>query len=187
MACKSLTKYSKDCNKGVTAGVAKLWLITHSDLSNITGTLDKYLVDATGNLITEVGVTTNKFVSIGIIKNTVGVIENFTKTAETNSFQIDTELNLVISNISIESRTFVSNLADAGEVVALVQLRQKDSLGNHKFIILGLDGYLELSTVVGGTGVNGTDLSGYTITLTGMENEFIRLVDHLIVPTIIEE
>ncbi|MEJ5092653.1 hypothetical protein GEO21_21660 [Sphingobacterium faecium] len=179
MACKSLTKYSKDC-KGVTGGVAKLWLISYSDLTNITGSLDKYTVDETGNLIDEIGVTTKKFVSIGLIKNTVGVNENYTKTAETNSFEITTELSLVISNISIESRTFVSNLADAGEVSALVQLR------SGKFIALGLNGYLEVSTVASGTGVAGADLNGYTITLTGMENDFIRLVDPVIVPTIIE-
>lgn len=178
MACKSLTKYSKDC-KGVTGGVAKLWLISYSDLTNITGSLDKYTVDETGNLIDEIGVTTKIRIN-RIDKNTVGVNENYTKTAETNSFEITTELSLVISNISIESRTFVSNLADAGEVSALVQLR------SGKFIALGLNGYLEVSTVASGTGVAGADLNGYTITLTGMENDFIRLVDPVIVPTIIE-
>lgn len=181
MAClKSLTKYNKEC-KAVSGGVSKLWMISNSDLDLVSGSLQSYSVDATGSTIDEIALKTGKkFVAVGLIKNSVGVTENYAKTAETNSFEITTQLDLVISNISADSRKFVSDLIDAGEVSALIQLK------SGKFIALGLDGYTEVSAIAGGTGKTGTELNGYTVTITGIENELIRLVDPLIVPTIIE-
>lgn len=181
MSClKTLTKYTRDC-KGTSGGVSKLFMISNSDLGVIAGTLSPYSVDATGNLIDEISVAAGKkFVPVGLLKNTVGLVENFAKTAETNAFEITTELTLVIGNISTESRTFVQNLIEAGEVSAIIQLR------SGRFIAVGLDGYTEVSAIAGGTGTAGADLNGYTITISGVENELVRLVDPTIVPALVE-
>lgn len=181
MSClRSLTKYKRDC-KGVTGGVQKLWMVSYSDLAKVSGSLLNYAVDSTGNMVNEIGLAVSKkFVEVGLLKNTVGVTENLTKTSETNAIEISTELTLVIANISVESRTFVTNLVEAGEVAAIIQLR------SGKFIAIGLDGYTEVSAVAGGSGVAGADLNGYTITISGTENELMKLVDPLIITTIVE-
>ncbi|WP_313235738.1 hypothetical protein [Sphingobacterium multivorum] len=180
MCLKSLTKYKKEC-KAVTGGVSKLWMISNSDLALVAGSLQSYSVDETGQVIDEIAlVSGKKFVSVGLIKNSLGVTENYAKTAETNSFEITTQLDLVISNITAESRKFVSDLIEAGEISAIVQLK------SGKFIAIGLDGFTEVSAVAGGSGKVGTELNGYTVTITGIENELIRLVDPLIIPTIVE-
>lgn len=181
MAClKSLTKYDKKCSK-VKGGASHLWLVSHSDLKNITGSLLPYEVDETGNLITEISLAASKlFVSVGTINNTLGITEEYTSTLETNSYDITTTLNLTISGISVESRTFVTNLIEAGDVAALIRLR------SGRFVAIGLDGYMSVSTISGSTGVLGGDLNGYTISLVSAEDTLMRLVDPVIVPTITE-
>lgn len=180
MCLKSLTKYNKEC-KPVQAGVKKLWLIANSDLSNVTGSLSPYALDATGNLISEIGlVDTKKFVSVGIIKNSVGLVENWSKTVETNSFENPTQLDLVISNYSVDSRKFVNDLIEAGDISAIIQMK------SDKFVAIGLDGFTEVTAIAGGTGKTGTELNGYTITIAGYEQGLIRLVDPTIIPTITE-
>lgn len=181
MSClKTLTKYTKDC-KGATAGVQKLWMISNSDLGTVVGKLQAYDVDATGQMIDEIALASGKkFVNVGLLKNTVGVVENFAKTQETNAYEITTELTLVVAGISTNSRKFVTDLIDAGEVSAIIQLK------SGKFIALGLDGYTEVTAVAGGSGVAGADLNGYTITISGVETELLKLVDPAIIPTIVE-
>src|SRR5690606_3360648 len=158
MAClKTLTKYNKEC-KGVAGGVSKLWMVSYSDLATVADALTTYSVDPTGNMISTIALkSTKKFVPVGVIKNSVGVVENFAKTPETNSFEITTELNLVISSISADSRKFVTDLIDAGEVACIIQLR------SGKFIALGLDGFTEVTAIAGGSGTAGADLNGYTV------------------------
>lgn len=180
MCLKSLTKYNKEC-KAVSGGVSKLWLIANSDLANVEGTLSTYSVDATGSTIDEIGlVATKKFVSVGIIKNSVGLVENWSKTVESNSFENATQLDLVISNTTADSRKFVSDLLEAGDISAIIQYKTK------KFVAIGLDGFTEVTAVTGGSGKVGTELNGYTITISGIEQDLIRLVDPLIIPTITE-
>lgn len=183
MACESLIAYSKECASSA-GGVQRLWLLAYKDLGTIPGSILPYEVGPSGNII-DVAFNDGavaKFVPIGIIKNTVGITETLTKTVETGTSEITTELTLVISQITTASRAFAQSLAD-GEVVALLQLRS----GN--FIIAGLDGGLEASTIVGGSGTAGGDLNGYTITLAGIENQLLRLVDDTIIPdlTILDE
>ncbi|WP_099369868.1 hypothetical protein [Sphingobacterium sp. 1.A.5] len=180
MAClKSLTSYSKGCKK-VSGGVSKLWMIAYSDLQYLTGTVSNFKVDATGNMVSEIGLKTGKkFVEVGLIKNTFGVVENYASTPEANSFELTTEITLVVSDISIDSRTFVNNLLEASEVACIIQLR------SGKYIAVGLSGYNEVSAIAGGTGVAGADLNGYTITISGLDNELIRLVDPTILTTVL--
>lgn len=174
MACESLIAYSKECASSA-GGVQRLWLLAYKDLGTVENSILPYEVGVSGE-ITDIAFSGDeRFVSIGIIKNTVGITETFTKTVETGTSEITTELTLVISQITNASRAFAQSLAD-GEIVALIQLRS----GN--FIIAGLDGGLEASTIVGGSGTAGADLNGYTVTLSGIENELLRLVDAQIIP-----
>lgn len=173
MACESLIAYSRECGSKA-GGVQRLWLLAYKDLGLIENTNSPYTVGVSGE-ITDVAFNGDaRFVNVGIIKNTVGISETLTRTVETGTSEITTELTLVISQITNASRTFAQSLAD-GEIVALIQLRS----GN--YIIAGLDGGLEVSTIVGGSGTAGADLNGYTITLSGVENELLRLVDSNIV------
>ena len=180
MACKSITAYiNGSCGK-VQGGSSELYLVAYNDLTNITGTLKKYSVDLTSNMIDEFGITSPaKFVKVGVLKNTLGFTEDYASNADTNLYEINTTVNLTINNISAESRQFVQDLADAGEVVAILKLR------SGRYIALGVDGYLELSAVQGASGVARTDLNGYTITLSGQEESFAKLVDPTIITTII--
>lgn len=173
MACESLIAYSKECGS-IAGGVQRLWLLAYKDLGLIEASNLPYEVGVSGE-ITDVAFNGDpRFVNVGIIKNTVGISETLTRTVETGTSEITTELTLVISQITTSSRQFAQSLA-GGEIVALIQLRS----GN--YIIAGLDGGLEVSTIAGGSGTAGADLNGYTITLAGVENELLRLVDPLIV------
>ena len=177
MACESLIAYSKEC-KSTAGGVQRLYLLSYKDLGLIEDSNLPYTSGVT-DMITEVAFDNDaRFVNVGTIKNTVGITETLTKTPETGTSEVATELTLVISNITSSSRNFAQSLAE-GEVVALIQLRS----GN--YLIAGLDGGLETSTIAGGSGTAGADLNGYTITLSGVENQLLRLVDSAIVPELI--
>lgn len=177
MACESLIAYSKDCGS-TSAGVQRLWLLAYKDLGVIEGTAEPYEVGVSDEITDIAFNDTERFVNVGIIRNTVGISETFTKTIETGTSEITTELTLVISKITNSSRSFVKSLAD-GEVVALLQLRS----GN--YIVAGLDGGLEVTTIEGGSGTEGGDLNGYTITFEGVENELLRIVDDALIPDLI--
>lgn len=178
MACESLIAYSKECSKGISGGVAKLWLLAYKDLGVIEGTNSAYELGITGD-VTQIAFNSDdvRFVPVGLLRNTVGLTETFTKTPETGSFEITTELPLTISNITSASRAFVDSLM-GGEIVALIKMK------SGRYIITGLDGYLEVTSVVGSTGIAGADLNGYTITLSGVETDLARVVDELIIPEI---
>ena len=178
MACESLIAYSKECGS-ISGGVQRLWLLAYKDLGLIENTNSPYTVGVSRE-ITDIAFNgdTARFVNVGIIRNTVGISETLTKTVETGTSEITTELTLVLSRVTNTSRAFAQSLAD-GEVVALIQLR------SGAYIIAGLDGGLEVSTIVGGSGTAGADLNGYTITLAGVENELLRLVDSNIIMDLI--
>lgn len=173
MACESLIAYTKECTSKA-GGVQRLWLLAYKDLGLIENTNIPYEVGVSGEITDVAFLGAERFVSVGIIRNTVGISETLTRTIETGTSEITTELTLVISQITNSSRNFAQSLV-GGEVVALLQLRS----GN--YIIAGLDGGLEVSTIVGGSGTAGADLNGYTITLAGVENELLRLVDENII------
>lgn len=173
MACESLIAYSKECSSKA-GGVQRLWLLAYKDLGLIENTNAPYTVGVSGEISDVAFNGDERFVNVGIIKNTVGLSETLTKTVETGTSEITTELTLVISQISNASRAFAQSLAD-GEIVALIQLR------SGKYLITGLDGGLEVSTIVGGSGTAGADLNGYTITMAGVENELSRLVSDAII------
>ncbi|WP_166334644.1 hypothetical protein [Sphingobacterium chungjuense] len=181
MAClKSITKYSKQCAKQ-QGGASELWLISYSDLKNVDGSLEKYSTDSTGNVIDEIGLATGKkYVSVGLIKNTLGITEEYASTPETNSFTITSTLNLYVSGITPDGRNFISELVEAGAVSALVKLK------SGRFVALGLTGMMDVSAISGTSGVNSGDGAGYTITLTSDENHFLHLVDPTIITGLIE-
>ena len=179
MACESLIAYSKECGS-ISGGVQRLWLLAYKDLGVVEGSNLPYEVGASDE-ITDIAFNDEaRFVPVGTIRNTVGISETFTKTVETGTSEITTELSLVISQITNSSRSFVKSLAD-GELVALIQLR------SGAYIIAGLDGGLEATTIEGGSGTEGGDLNGYTITFEGVENELLRLVDESLITDLIEQ
>jgi len=173
MACKSLISYSRECESAISAGVGKLYLISYHDLDKVVGST--YAVE--GGLISKINVAKAKnFVEVGLLRDTVGITETLAKTPTTGTQEITTQLTLVISNITLESRTFVDTLLNAGEVAAVIELK------SGRFIAVGLDGYFEVTGLTGGSGVTGQELNGYNITLTGVESKLMQLVDPVIVP-----
>ncbi|GGE28277.1 hypothetical protein [Sphingobacterium cellulitidis] len=180
MACKSLTKYTKNCKK-VQGGTSELYLIAYSDLTNVEGTLKKYSVDEVSNMVDTISTSsTKKFVKVGTVNNSLAVSEDYSSNIENNSFEINSTITFNISDISAESRLFVQDLADADEVCAIVKLR------SGRYVAVGLDGYLSLSAVAGASGVNRGDFNGYSITLSGQEESFSKLVDPTIIASIVE-
>lgn len=167
MACESIISYTKDCNSK-PGGVKNLWLLNYTDLTS-------YTTGTSGDVTALVLAADAEFKKVGLIKNTSGLTQTFTKTIETGTAEIATEFVFVITKISSTSRNFLDKLMNAGEVVAIAELRSGVK------VIFGLTGGIELTSLVYGSGTAAADLNGATVTLTGSEDELARILDATVV------
>lgn len=174
MACTSLTALPRACGtEGIVAGLEKAYMISFSELT--PGSDGNVYTTAVNGMLSAITVATGKmFVEIGLLKSTAGLNEALTKNAQNGTAFFTQTFTLVLSDITVDNKTFVESVLNQ-PVGLLIRTRT----GN--YFAAGLNGQLELATLTGGTGIAEGDLTGYTLTFTGIDTKLIPQVD----PTII--
>lgn len=171
MACNPILTYSTACNKATVAGVSQLYLIGYNDLAPISGSTEVYslAINEMVDVINLSGAT--KFVKVGILPKAVAIKNGYTFDQSKGIAEYSEELTLPVTNVSTESRKLMKSVASQ-PVVAIVKF------SSGVYVALGLNGQMNV-TASEGT-VTGSD-NGYSITFTGIADDFSPIVD----PTII--
>jgi hypothetical protein len=178
MACNSIAALPRECTQGVLGGVQSFWIIAHKDLEAISGT-DVYTVDTDG-FVDEIGLASGKtYVTVGLLKSTAGATTEMTKNDQTGVNFFTNTMTLVLSDITKENLDFIKTVRN--QPVSILMKTRTD-----KYVVYGLNGQLEISAMTGGTGVQEPDLSGFSLTFSGIERQPAILVQPALVPTIID-
>jgi len=181
MACNSVTAYSKNCGRGISGGVSKLWVIGYGDLNYISGTTETYALASGTTVVSQVGVASGKtFMSCGILKESVSFKGTAKRDSSTGAFENSTETTVVISSISEASKTYIDGLMQQ-PVAILIKLR------SGVYIVTGLNGFTELTDISEESGTKNSDMNGYQLKFTGVEEGFTKTIDPTYVGSIVDK
>ena len=182
MSCTSVTAYTKQCGRGISGGVAKLWIIGYGDLvAPVSGSTDTFAVASGTTVVSQIGIASGKtFVSVGTLKESVSFKGTVKKDSSTGAFENSTETTIVISSISEIGKQFVDGLMQQ-PVAILIKLR------SGTYIVSGLNGFTELTDVTEDTGTKNSDMNGYQLKLTGVEDGFTKTIDPTYVGSIVDK
>lgn len=178
MACASLTALPRACGtEGIVAGLEKLYMISFSDLT--IGDDGKTYTIAENGMVSDISVTVAKlFTEVGLLKSTAGLNEALTKNAQNGTAFFTQTFTLVLSDLTVENKKFVESVLNQ-PVAILIRTR------TGKYFTTGLNGQFELATLEGGTGIAEGDLTGYTLTFTGIDTKLVPQVDPTIVASLL--
>lgn len=180
MACTSIANLALTCErKGVIAGVSKVYGLSFKDVYDNPVFNDGLVYTMSpGGYVDGIYMVDGKvFREIGALRNTISVEEILTKTPEIGGGFITQTLRLSISGMSAETTTWLNNIIQQ-YVIIIIETR------TGYFFALGLNGYLELTGLQGGTGTTEGDLIGYNLTFTATSLVSILPVDPTLIPII---
>ena len=179
MACNSLVALPRSCQEGVMGGIQNsIYMIAYKDLTLISGGSDVYTINPTTNTVSEIGVTTTKFVNIDLLKSTSGLEEKLTKDLQKGTNFFSQTFKLVLGDITPSNVTFLQSVINQP-----VSIIYKTRTGN--YFVVGLNGQFELKTATGGTGIGESDMNGYTLEFEGIGSTVAPLLDSSILPDIV--
>jgi hypothetical protein len=179
--CSSINALLKQCApEGVVAGLEAFYIISYADLAPASGTAGSpTYATATNGLVSDIGLKdTKKFVEIALIRSTSGIEEEGKIDLPTNSQWFEQKATLVLSDLTVENRAFVMSVLSQ-PVAILTRTR------TGKYIVAGLNGLFQLSSVKTGTGLKEGDLTGYTLEFSGIDTKPVMQVDPTIVSGLI--
>jgi len=181
MACSSVQAYTKQCGRGISGGIAKLWVVGYGDLNIISGSTEVYAVASGTTVVNEVNLALGKtFVSVGLLKESISFKGTGKRDTSTGAFSNETETTIVISSISEAAKQFIDGLL-MQPVALLIKLRS----GN--YIVSGLNGFTELTDVSEDSGTKNSDMNGYQIKLSGVEEGLTKTIDQTYVASIVDK
>ena len=179
--CTSLTALTRECGtEGIMGGILKMYIMAYADFKSIGAAGSPIYTETTGTVSALGIVTAKKFVEIGLLKSTAGIVETLTKNAQNGTAFYTQDFSLVLSNVSAENRAFVKSVLNQ-PVSIIVKGR------NNKDYIIGLNGLLELDSLSGGTGVAEGDLNGYTLGFKGLDSDLVKFIDPALYATILTD
>lgn len=112
-----------------------------------------------------------KFIPTMMSSNLTGTIST---NLQNNSVQVEDKVSMTFAGLTAANRNTINTLID-GTLIAVI----RDF--NGELVIAGEFNGLQLSEGTYGTGTAGTDLSGYTLTLSGFAYGAPRLIDQVYV------
>jgi hypothetical protein len=182
-ACVSVAALARACGTdGVAAGIEQLYIIAFKDLAPISGDAGTPIyATASNGMVSNIGLAdTKSYVKIDLLKSTSGFKDPMTKNNQNGTLFYTPEMNLVLSDLTIENRNFI--LSVQNQPVSMLYLNRTG-----KYFVVGLNGQFELSALEGGTGTAEADLIGSTLTFSGIDTVPMRQVELALVPTLLGE
>lgn len=168
MACQSLSAYVFDCGTTRVSGTRKMYIAAAKDVASVT-------VDGTSGMVSAIAMQdTLKFVNISIPKNTVNFGVGIEKNAENQTLSFTSEVSFPLNQYDNTTKKFVESIANQ-PVMVILELR------NDNYVLLGKEGFLELSTLAGGSEAAAAGKLGFNITLTSSDSTLPHIIDSTIV------
>lgn len=172
MSCSSVSSYVFDCGTSRVSGTRKLYIVAYKDVSSVT-------IDGTSGLVTAITLAgSNKFVNIQVPKNVVGFGVGIDKNQENQTLQFTSEVTFPLNQYDNTTKKWVESIANQ-PVMVLLELR------NNNFVLVGYEGFLELSTLTGGSEAAGNGKLGFNITLQSTDSSLPQIVDPTIVAALL--
>lgn len=179
MSCQSVANYSKQCGRGISGGVSKLYVVGYGDLKVISGSTDVFAYASGTTIVNSINFPSGKtFAECGILKESVSFKGTAKRDSSNGSFSNETEVQVTISNISETAKQYVESLFQQ-PVALLIKLRS----GN--WIVNGLNGFTELTQAAEASGTKNADANGYVLTFSGVQDGLTQTVDATYASTII--
>lgn len=179
--CGSVVAYTKQCGRGISGGVGKMWIISANDLGVISGSTEAYAFASGSTVVSNIALATGKtFVSVGLLKESVSFKGTAKRDSSTGSFENQTETSITISSISDVAKTFIDSLLQA-PVAILMKLR------SGTYVVTGLNGFTELTDIDEASGTKNGDMNGYILKFSGVQESLTSTVDPSLIATIVDK
>lgn len=181
--CNEITYgLNKGCENN-SGGVNKIYVIDFANVTSITtGTSSTYANDA--EWITSIGVTastgTGGFVEIQTNKNVCNYTETVAIDLNNGTTFFNQVATIVLNRRETTKRDFITKLIAGQKQIMLIIL---DS--NGLYWLFGQDEGCYVTAIEGGSGTAKGDANGYTVTITGMENDQAYQVNPAIISGIL--
>lgn len=187
MACTSLVNIANNCERrGIMGGISTAYMMSVADTYSWPGYANGniYTISEAG-YVDSINVIPGKFfVEIGLLKATSGIGENGTANIN-GGFTVEQIFTLVLAEINAEVTAWIDNIISQPVIVIVKTI-------TGKYFAAGLNQNMMLASIAGGTGINFTDLNGYTLTFSAIEGRTIRpvlptLIPEITVPEVVDE
>jgi len=156
MPCALTTGFTLDC-KDAIGGVKSVRLTTLAEYEALDPTIAGGEIDAWG-------LASTVFFKYDQLKETSSMTETINASAQNGTVYYTPEVTIVLSKLDHEKRNEIKLLAQ-NRLVAIVETNDEVPL----YFVVGVSTGLEVSAGTSATGTAYADLSGYSITLSGME------------------
>ena len=171
MSCEITGGRSQTNCKDATPGIQYVYLTNFENIASTTVTANKITA------ITMVSASpVHKFYKFMVNRQSSDIKTDVKSSIPNSSINFEQKVNLVFGTISNETNVLMNNIA-RGLVVAIAVDK------NGKAWMCGRANGLDLSAGTMETGKAGTDLNGYTLTLTGEEPAYPIEVDTTVLVT----
>ncbi|QEC78771.1 hypothetical protein [Mucilaginibacter ginsenosidivorax] len=179
--CASVQAYTKQCGRGISGGVGKMWIVSYNDLGVISGSTEAYAFASGSTVISNIALASGKtFSSVGLLKESVTFKGSAKRDSATGSFENQTETTISISNISETAKAYVDSLMQA-PVAILMKLR------SGVYVVTGLNGLTELTDTEESSGTKNGDMNGYILKFTGVQDSLTSTVDPTLIASIVDK
>lgn len=156
MPCALTTGFTLDC-KDAIGGVKSVRLTTLAEYEALAA------VVANGK-VTSWGSASTVFFKYDQLKETSSMTETINASAQNGTVYYTPEVTIVMSKLESDKRNEIKLLAQ-NRLVAIVETNDETP----KFFVIGVTTGLEVSAGTSATGTAYADLSGYNLTLSGLE------------------
>lgn len=156
MPCALTTGFTLDC-KDAIGGVKSVRLTTLAEYEALAA------VVANGK-VSSWGTPSTVFFKYDQLKETSSMTETINASAQNGTVYYTPEVTIVMSKLESDKRNEIKLLAQ-NRLVAIVETNDETP----KFFVIGVTTGLEVSAGTSATGTAYADLSGYNLTLSGLE------------------
>jgi|TARA_R100000084_G_scaffold38238_1_gene15325 NCAIR mutase (PurE)-related protein len=156
MPCALTTGFTLDC-KDAIGGVKSVRLTTLAEYEALDASV------ANGK-ISSWGTPSTVFFKYDQLKETSSLTETINSNVQNGSIYYTPEVTIVLSKLESDKRNEIKLLAQ-NRLVAIVETNDETP----KFFVVGVTTGLEVSAGTSATGTAYSDLSGYNLTLSGLE------------------
>jgi hypothetical protein len=156
MPCALTTGFTLDC-KDAIGGVKSVRLTTLAEYEALAAVVANGKVSSWGSASTV-------FFKYDQLKETSSMTETINASAQNGTVYYTPEVTIVLSKLESDKRNEIKLLAQ-NRLVAIVETNDETP----KFFVVGVTTGLEVSAGTSATGTAYADLSGYNLTLSGLE------------------
>ncbi|NBU34553.1 hypothetical protein EBZ38_16720 [bacterium] len=156
--CQITSGYTLGCRDNI--GSIKNLFILSGSVTAITNASEGLIQTLTGS---------GSFFKFELFRETSDFAENLTVTPENGTIMYETTTNAVFFKMQVSTRNQIRLLSGNQNIKMIVETNNGDALS--KFVYVGRDNGVTLTTSAGGTGTAMSDRNGYALTFVGREPE----------------